>query len=98
MRLGCAVVYRVGETATTARQLEGEGGTGPYTQRKEGREREREREKPRSSVVQYTSVVLSGEIELSSRPAESPITDGGPMWPGGFVRLLSPAEEERNAL
>ena len=35
--------------------------------------------------------------QLISNPrlAESPIINGGPMWPGGFARLLCPAEEER---
>ena len=34
------------------------------------------------------------ERDLFSRLAESPITNGGPMRPGGFARLLCPAEEE----
>ena len=49
------------------------------------------------SASLYLTFAVSGEIELFSRLAESPITNGGPMRPGGFARLLCPAEEERES-
>ena len=60
-------------------------------------ERERERERDggeRERESNRTTVLLSGGLKLTSRPTESPIADGGPMRPGGFARLLCPAEED----
>ena len=59
---------------------------------KRARERERDRETP--TLQHKITVPSSGGLILTSRPTESPITDWGPMWPGGFARPLSPAEEE----
>ena len=61
---------------------------------KDRKERERERDRETPTLQHKITVPSSGGLILTSRPTESPITDWGPMWPGGLARPLSPAEEE----
>ena len=62
----------------------------------EGRRRRR-RERERESECTFPGNKPGEHVHLALTPPQSPITNGGPQWPGGLNRLPCPGEEEERA-